>query len=200
MTSAMNPIPVHKRREHVPVEPSYWILIFADLFVFSAMFVAYMLGRYESGISQSIFSQGSQSLNQSIGLLNTIILLTSSFFVAQAVRQFRSGKNQPARLSILLALLCGLGFIFCKIYEYIEKLTQGMTVTSSRFFEFYFTFTGVHLLHVVIGTVLLIVIWQQNDKYKSKEGNMIFIEGVGCYWHMVDLLWLMLFTLFYLIN
>ncbi len=200
MSDSMSEVAVLESPKRVPVEPGFWVLIFGDLLVFSVMFVAFMLRRFESADTQRIFSEGAQLLNPAIGLTNTVVLLTSSFFVARAVVQVRKGETESARKATFLAIVCGLGFISLKLYEYSEKLGQGITVTSSPYFEYYFIFTGIHLFHVVIGTGLLIYLFKRLSTVSQvNQDHLPIEEGVACYWHMVDLLWLMLFALFYLL-
>ena len=188
-------------KKRVPVEPDFWLLIFGDLTVFSVMFVAFMLRRFESAETHTVFSMGAESLNQPIGLTNTLILLTSSYAVVLALSHYRLGDLQRMIRFICIAIICGLGFVFLKIIEYTEKINQGITVTQDRFFELYFTFTGIHLLHVVIGISLLTIVgYRASVKKHDAFTSPGFIEGVACYWHMIDLLWVMLFSLFYLLG
>ncbi|OUS07917.1 hypothetical protein A9Q81_00785 [Gammaproteobacteria bacterium 42_54_T18] len=197
----MQHIDTMNTERRVPVEPDFWLLIFGDLTVFSVMFIAFMLRRFESAETHTVFSMGAESLNQPIGLTNTLILLTSSYAVVLALSHYRSGDLRRMIRSIGIAIVCGVGFISLKIVEYMEKINQGITVTEDRFFELYFTFTGIHLLHVVIGISLLtFVAYRAFVKKQDAFSTPGFIEGVACYWHMIDLLWLMLFSLFYLLG
>ncbi|MCG8669876.1 MAG: cytochrome c oxidase subunit 3 [Pseudomonadales bacterium] len=191
----------NRAEKRVPVEPEFWLLIFGDLFVFSAMFIAFIVARFESEATTQVFIAGSLSLNQAIGLSNTLILLTSSLFVAQGLAYFRANQFRLANRSLLCGIGCGLSFVGLKLFEYIEKYDQGLTVTTSDFFGYYFTFTGVHLLHVVIGISLLgFIVFKIKKQQEQALPSQGLFEGVACYWHMVDLLWLMLFSLFYLLN
>ncbi|OUS32234.1 hypothetical protein A9Q99_01420 [Gammaproteobacteria bacterium 45_16_T64] len=188
-------------KKRTPVEPDFWVLIFGDLTVFSVLFIAFMLRRFESAETHTVFSMGTESLNQSIGLINTLVLLTSSYAVVLALSYYRSGDLNKMIKFTCFAIFCGLGFVCLKIFEYIEKINQGITVTADRFFELYFTFTGIHLLHVLIGISLLtIVAYRMSLKKPDAFTTPGFVEGVTCYWHMVDLLWLILFALFYLLG
>ena len=197
----MQHIDTMNTERRVPVEPDFWLLIFGDLTVFSVMFIAFMLRRFESAETHAVFSMGAESLNQPIGLTNTLILLTSSYAVVLALSHYRSGDLRRMIRSIGIAIVCGLGFVCLKIVEYTEKINQGITVTEDRFFELYFTFTGIHLLHVVIGICLLTTVaYRTFVKKQDAFSTPGFIEGVACYWHMIDLLWLMLFSLFYLLG
>jgi nitric oxide reductase NorE protein len=190
-----------KKGSHVPVEPAFWTLVFGDLLVFGAMFILFIVRRFESSETYQAFIDGSHSLNQGVGFANTLILLTSSFFVARAVTLFRGGKILLAEKELVIGLIFSLGFVALKAYEYFEKVSSGIGVTTSRFYEFYFTFTGIHLLHVVIGAALITyLITRCRAERQGTEGcGLGMFEGVACYWHMVDLLWLILFSLFYLI-
>lgn len=188
-------------KKRTPVEPEFWVLIFGDLTVFSVLFIAFMLRRFESTETHTVFSMGTESLNQSIGITNTLVLLTSSYAVVLALSHYRSGDMRKMIRSTGFAILCGLGFVCLKIIEYAEKINQGITVTEDRFFELYFTFTGIHLLHVVVGISLMaIVVYRMLFRKHDALTTPGFVEGVACYWHMVDLLWLMLFALFYLLG
>lgn len=193
--------PQEQSPKPVPVEPGFWILIFGDLAVFAAMFVAVMWRRFESHDTHDVFVASSQQLNSTLGLINTLVLLTSSYFVARGLIYFRMSQLRLVRLSLASAITCGVAFIIIKALEYAEKVAQGVTVTSNRFYEFYFTFTGVHLLHVVIGTGLLCyLLFAMSQRHLQNPPGSSWFEGVACYWHMVDLLWLMLFALFYMIG
>lgn len=190
-----------QKGRHIPVEPGFWTLIFGDLLVFGVMFIACIIRRYESAETYQVFASGSASLNQDIGFANTLVLLTSSYFVARGVIFYRAGKLKLCQGQLSKGLLLSLVFVVLKAYEYYEKISQGVGVTSSRFYEFYFTFTGIHLLHVLIGAALIVFVKVRcRNEITAGEGNSVaVVEGVACYWHMVDLLWLVLFSLFYLI-
>lgn len=189
-----------KQPKHIPAEPSFWILIFGDLIVFAVMFVAFAWHRNEDATAAREFAAAAKNLNQGIGITNTLILMTSSFCVARALMHLRGRAARASNQLLLWGVLLGVGFISLKLFEYYEKASGGVTVTSNTFYEFYFTFTGVHLLHVVIGVLLLAYVINRNlNTSISPAENVKFLEGVACYWHMVDFLWVMLFTLFYLL-
>ncbi len=186
-----------QRQHHVPVEPGFWVMIFADMTVFATLFAAFVVRRHESPDTFAAFAAGAAELDKGIGLANTFVLLTSSLFVARAVVLFRSGAPSRARTNIISGLVLGIVFVGLKTVEYTQKIAAGITVSTSRFFEFYFSFTGLHLLHVVIGIGLLGFLCARGRD--PEWAGTAVVEGVGCYWHMVDLLWLMLFSLFYLV-
>lgn len=148
----------------------------------------------------AIYRWSAAQLNQGIGLINTVLLLTSSWFVAMAVHAFRARRRSRAGLLLSLALLCGLGFVAMKIAEYVQKVGEGITIATNDFFMFYFMFTGIHLIHVLIGMVVLICMLVVTRKAEAGAGDMAAIEGGGAFWHLVDLLWIILFCLFYLVR
>jgi nitric oxide reductase NorE protein len=174
-------------------EAGIWVLIGGELAAFSAFFLVFA---YYRGLDPQVFSAGHQLLNHKIGLANTLILLTSSLFVAMAVWRVR--EDRPgAVLWLRLALLCGGCFAALKIFEYAEKLKVGITPLTNDFFMYYFAFTGVHLLHVAIGSGALAFAIGVARRGPSANRTMI-VECAATFWHLVDLLWIILFALFYL--
>jgi nitric oxide reductase NorE protein len=185
--------------KHVPVEPGFWVAVFMDLAVFSAFFIAILVRRFESDASYQEFATSAQSLDQGIGLANTLVLVTSSLFVARAVVLLRALETTRARRQLMLGILLGCSFIGLKFYEYYEKLGAGTTATSNDFYNLYFVTTGLHLFHVFIGVLLLTFILKGTGKEIEGGISFAWVEAGGCYWHMVDLLWFVLFALFYLV-
>ena len=177
----------------VPGEAGIWVLIGGELFAFSAFFLVFA---YYRGLDPASFSAGHRLLDHGIGLANTLILLTSSLFVALGVQRVRDGR-EGAAFWFRLGLLCGGAFALLKVVEYGQKFTAGITPLTSDFFMYYFAFTGVHLLHVVIGSGALIFAIGASRRAPSASRTMI-AECAAIFWHLVDLLWIILFALFYL--
>lgn len=177
----------------VPGEVGIWVLICGELLAFSAFFLTFA---YYRGQQPAVFAAGHRLLDHGIGLANTLILLTSSLFVALGVRRIREGQEGAASW-LRLALLCGGMFAALKAVEYGQKLAAGITPLTSDFFMYYFAFTGVHLLHVVIGSGALLFAIAACRSEASASRTMI-VECAGIFWHLVDLLWIILFALFYL--
>lgn len=184
--------------KHVPVEEGFWVAIFAELIVFSVLFIAFLAGRFESDTSYQEFATSAQSLNQEIGLANVFILMTSSLFVARAVVLFRARETVRARKQLLSGMFLGCSFIALKCFEYYEKLEAGITATTNQFYNFYFIITGLHLLHVLIGLLLLNFVFWKYEKKKESSVSFTWVEAAGGYWHMVDFLWFIIFALLYL--
>lgn len=183
-------------RGHIPGEPGLWVLIFGDLLVFGVLFVTYavsLVGDPDAmGLSQ-------QKLSRGLGLANTILLLTSSWFIAHAVNAARRGSPRARRL-ILAALALGTAFVGVKVVEWGGHIGHGDTLNSSSFFTFYFMYTGIHLLHVLIGLGVLTWLSRQCDSSGAWTGPFAVLEGSAVFWHLVDLLWVMLFALLYLLR
>jgi len=181
----------------IPGELGLWIFLLADMSIFALYFWVFI---WNQSLHPEQFLQGQASLNHSLGLLNTVILLSSSYFAAMAVHGART-KNTTAFLrNIKLTIACGLGFGLVKAVEYGEKFDAGLHIASNEFYSFYFAFTGIHMVHVIIGLSLLsytLFSFTTEEKIRQKMAN---IEGTVLYWHMVDLLWVVLFSLIYLLQ
>jgi nitric oxide reductase NorE protein len=177
----------------VPGEPGIWVLVLGELFIFSVFFVTIAA---EHSARPDLFRQAQTTLNHGLGLANTLILLTSSLFVALAVNRLR--ETAPgARPLFFAAMACGTGFAVIKVVEYAEKIRAGVNIASSEFFTLYFAFTGIHLAHVLLGLGVLgfLSAAARSPTVMARSG---LVECGAVFWHLVDLLWIVLFALFYL--
>lgn len=179
---------------HVPGESSMWFFILGDLLIFGVYFVCYMIYR---GQNQELFLQSQQQLNQGVGIINTVVLLTSSLLVALGTEAARAGKSSDGFRLFGFALTCGLAFPFLKMLEWIPKISAGMTPGENLFFMYYYVMTGLHLCHVLLGLVIIGFVMRD---LRSSSPDIKFVESGAMYWHMVDLLWLVLLALFYLMR
>jgi nitric oxide reductase NorE protein len=182
---------------HIPGEPGVWIFLFGDMVVFGVFFATFM---YQRSLAPVMFDESRQSLSIGIGLANTLILLTSSLFVVTAIRAIRSSERVAARWLLVGALVCGLAFVALKAVEYTAKVSQGHTPNQNAFYLYYFILTGLHLFHVLIGIVVLVLLLTQAGRPNLSVNRMAFVEGGACFWHLVDLLWIVLFPLLYLVS
>ncbi len=186
--------PAHRK---VPGEPGIWILITGDLVLFSLLFVLLLHSR---ATDPALFLDSQTRLDQNLGLLNTLLMLSSSWCVAMAVRAARLQiPRAPSRLFIG-AMLCGAGFMVVKYFEYGAKLRVGITPTSNDFFMYYFVYTGIHLIHVVIGMGVLTFLTLYARGAAFTERKIQHLESGATFWHLVDLLWIVLFALLYLVH
>ena len=181
---------------HIPGDLGIWLFVAGDMLVFSAMFMVYAFYR---SAEPALFHLSQQQLNQDFGLANTFLLLTSSWFVVIAVRGARAGFNRLSMGMFAAALMCGLGFLIAKGLEYSEKFDHGITMMTNDFFMYYFVLTGLHGFHVVLGVSgLSYLIWRAR-KPSYDAGDIRVFETGATFWHMVDLLWIILFPLLYLV-
>lgn len=184
--------------EHsLPGELGVWIFVLGDMCIFALFFAVYLFYRTED---LPLFLDSQQTLNQNFGALNTVLLLFSSLFVALAVIDVRDQQGNFAPRLLLLGICCGLGFAVVKFFEYGEKLRAGIGISTNDFYMYYYIFTGIHFIHVLIGLVLLsIMFFAARDGITEPTALRMFESG-GIFWHMVDLLWIVLFPLLYLIR
>jgi nitric oxide reductase NorE protein len=184
-----------KRR--LPGVEGLWVFVMADMTVFAIMFGSFMLGRHHN---PALFEASRHALNPNFGGVNTLILLTSSWFAALALDAVRKSRFGLAQHFIGAAFLCGVAFMVSKAIEYTEKLNAGISLLTNDFFMYYFTLTGIHLFHVVAGNVVLAVLWIKARSRSFDPKRPVVLECGAIYWHMVDLLWIILFPLLYLVR
>jgi nitric oxide reductase NorE protein len=186
-----------RRTGHVPGEEGLWVLIMGDMLVFSIFFATYLVYRAQN---VALYVRSQLSMERGYGLLNTGLLLTSSWFVAIAVSDARAGRRERALRMLLGALACGIGFVISKAFEWGGKIRLGITLNSNEFYTFYYMLTGIHLLHVLIGLVVLSYLLARSRRPAPGAGYVAVMEGGGAFWHLVDLLWIVLFALIYLVR
>ena len=189
--------PAATAERRIPGEPGVWVFLFGDMLVFGAFFATFM---YERSKAPEVFDESRQTLSIGIGLTNTLVLLTSSLLVVTAVRALRSSQRMAARWLLIGALVCGLAFVGLKAVEYTAKVSDGHVPTQNSFYLYYFILTAIHLLHVVVGLGVLILLLTQTRAIELKGTRMALVEGGACFWHLVDLLWIVLFPLLYLVS
>jgi nitric oxide reductase NorE protein len=195
---------MHSRRSanrgpstHWPGEPALWSFIGGDMIVFAVMFIALSHERLHS---KTVFRAGHDTLDQGLGLTNTLLLLSSSWFVASAVAAVRNGRPRLSNPLLSCAILCALAFCGIKAVEYHEKIAAGFTPMTDLFFAYYFVVTGIHLLHVIlaIGVMLVVALRQRRSELQAADG--VLLESAAVFWHLVDILWIFLFALIYMMR
>lgn len=181
----------------LPGDSGVWAFIIADMAAFAMFFLIFTVGRMAA---PELYEDSRQQLDATIGLLNTLILLTSSYVMIRAVESARIANRIGTIRNLVLTILIGLGFAVTKVLEYKAKGAAGIGLTTNEFFTYYFAFTGIHFLHYVIGIAALLMMLAKARADALDDRFRTWIESVGCYWHMVDLLWIMLFPLLYLLK
>lgn len=191
-SSAGSP-PADAQQRRLPAETWLWGFLLADMTVFAMFFGAYL---WDFGEDRTGFVADASHLIVPLGLVNAVVLLTSSYFVVRAVQVHRAGRD-PRRW-LTLTLVGSACFTLIKFTEYGLEIAGGHSLTSSTFFTYYFVLTGLHLMHVAIGSTLLVV-WRRSWRPAAeKPVSTRFAEGAAGYWHMVDLLWIIIFSLVYI--
>lgn len=180
-----------------PGSEGLWTFVFIDMVIFLLIFVTFMGDRLGKA---ALYSASQLQLSVSLGLTNTLILLTSSWMVVEAVRSARAGDARKVSLYLAIAVLLGVAFIGNKIFEYHSKVHGGITPATNAFFSYYYFITFVHLMHVIAGVGFLA---HFQSRARAQAGTPVFqrrLENVGLFWHFVDVLWLFIFALLYLVG
>ena len=170
-----------------------WILIFLELITFGAALIVLVINSKED---PETFHLSRLTLNATFGAMNTIFLLTSGFFMATTVHQFKNNNKQKASFYLKLTMFGGLLFLILKSIEYYLKINSGYTFGYDSFYTFYWLLTGFHVIHVIVGLIILLFMYSGINKSKTILEDL---EASAAFWHMCDLIWLLLFPTLYLI-
>jgi len=170
-----------------------WIIIFLELSTFGIALIAMV---YSSKDEPEIFHSSRLLLNTTIGAVNTVFLIVSGFCMAQSVAYFKRGNLKKSSLFLKLTMLGGLLFLGLKMFEYFHKIDMGYTMGYNTFFTFYWMLTLFHVIHVLVGLVILVSLQYSLNKSKTTLENM---ESSAAFWHMCDLIWILLFPIIYLL-
>ena len=174
-----------------------WLFLGTEILLFGGLFAAYAIFRAKY---PEMFFEQHVELNKKMGAVNTCILIFSSLTMAMGVSAIQRGKQKATAILILITILCGLGFGVVKYFEYSAKFHHHIYPSTSIFFSLYFMMTGLHMLHVFVGLVILSVLFVLTLKGKFSAKYSTPVEVGGLYWHLVDLIWIYLFPLLYLIG
>jgi nitric oxide reductase NorE protein len=183
--------------KRMPGGSDFWVFIAAESLLFGFFFITYIF--YRSG-SIELYNLSQQALNRGMGAFNTAVLIVSSWSVVQALEAVRRDRLRVAPRYLSFSIVLALVFLTVKICEYHDKFHHGINLTTNDFFMFYFVLTMIHMVHVIVGTVVLIVLRQGIVQGKYHRDNMNSLEMGASYWHLVDLLWIFLFPLLYLLR
>lgn len=188
------------RTPPLPVESGIWVVVFGELSIFTLFFSVFL---YYRALSPELFAASSATLDQGLGALNTVILLTSSWFVASAVTAIQqAGGRERALRYFSCALACGAAFVLVKVFEYGGALRDGVNVLTDEFFMFYFMLTGIHLMHLLVGMALLgaTALQLRGSLATGNATSNTLVGFSSCFWHMLDIVWIVLFPLLYLLQ
>ncbi len=190
-----------------------WLFLVTEVLFFGGLFTGYTV--YRTRFPHA-FAAGSHDLEIVLGTINTAVLICSSLTMALAVRSAQLGKKRLIQLFIVLTMVLGLAFLGIKGYEYHHawsehhlpgagysfdgSSTSNFAHHTELFFWFYFGMTGLHAFHMIVGECVLLFVFIMAGRGKYTQKNYNFVEGMGLYWHFVDIIWIFLFPLLYLIH
>ena len=184
-------------KQGLPGDLAMWIFIYAELLVFGVFFLGYAFAR---AYHVEMFNAGQATLNKEYGALNTFVLITGSYFVVRAVAAIKEDRTRDCVRWLAAGLASGGVFLGVKVLEYADKFVAGYDLDTNTFFMFYFALTGFHFMHVILGMVILafVLLKARRDGYSAAEHHGV--ESGASYWHMVDLVWVVLFPLLYVMK
>lgn len=185
-----------------------WLFIFTELLLFGGLFIVYAIYRF---MNPEAFKLAGHELNMTIGALNTVILLVSSMTIAMSTSAIQKKNKGLTVLLLEITIMLALIFLINKYFEWGVKFEHGIWPGSEHlindmsqgeilFFGLYFVMTGLHALHIVIGMIIIIVALRRVQNGTVNADRPSLLENAGLYWHLVDLIWIFLFPLFYLIH
>ena len=218
MTDQAHPVEHHHDEEGTRL--GFWLFLYTELFLFAAFFLIYAV--YRSAHIEE-FKQAAESLNTTIGTVNTIILLTSSLTMVLSLDALKNGSVKLAKTLLMLTVALGLGFLIIKGFEWNAKFEHHLFLQTATdiaagkgsplltpgeemlpdgqvlFFGLYFIMTGIHALHIIIGGIWMLMVYFWISKGSIHPDNPGVLERCGLYWHLVDVIWIFLFPLYYLV-
>jgi cytochrome c oxidase subunit III len=194
-------------RDYVGAKMGMWLFLLSEILLFGGLFLLYSAYRYKNPLE---FHHASRELDVLLGTLNTIILLTSSLTMALSVSSIQKGNRKLSTCLLVTTIFLGLLFLMNKGLEWTLKMDHGIYPSSPTllgrakgeilFFGLYYVMTGLHGLHVLAGVVVLAVMLRYTVTQRVNQGGFVSLENSGLYWHLVDIIWIFLFPLFYLIT
>ena len=196
-----------EHRDDIGSRFGMWLFIFTELLLFAGLFITYAIFRYKN--SQA-FHLAAEELDTFIGAVNTILLLASSATIAMSITAIQQKKKILSLALMGFTMLVGIIFLVNKYFEWGLKFEHGLYPGSQilqgfgkgevLFFGLYFFMTGLHGLHIIIGLIFIGFVFYYVIKDKITHDNFVLLENAGLYWHLVDIIWIFLFPLFYLIT
>ena len=184
-----------KDPEQIPGGGDMWFFVLFESLVFTSYFCVYLYSRTQH---EHAFLEAQSALNLPLGVLDTVVLLTSSWAIASCVHNSRAGRYRVANRLAIAAVGLGVIFSALKLVEWVRLIHEGNTFTSSYFMQYYFFLTGMHAIHLLIGFVALgVLLYRLSD---SQRGPQESIEACATYWHTVDLFWVLIFAMLYVVR
>ncbi len=182
---------------HPPGDLAIWVFILAELLAFGVFFTTYVVTRMKN---VPLFDEMQLTLDRNAGALNTILLITGSWCVARSVAAIKLDHGKASARWLLWGILAGAGFLVVKVFEYSAKFAAGVNLATNTFYMFYLSLTFFHFMHVILGMVILLAVWLKARKGGYTAADHHGLETGASYWHMVDLVWIVLFPLVYVMR
>ena len=173
-----------------------WIFVFIELIVFGAVLVYFS---YQKGLSPELFTASQKQLSLGHGLMNTLLLITSGYCIAEATRCYDGDRRQPAARWVAGAWLLGGGFMVIKWQEYGKKIAEGIHFSTNPFFGYYWLITLFHAVHVLLGLFFLAVLFYKLYTDRPFAEEDAGVHTIAVYWHMCDLIWVLVFPILYIL-
>jgi nitric oxide reductase NorE protein len=192
-----NTIASHEIHATPPGDLAIWFFIFAELLAFGIFFVAYAFARAHN---VDMFNESQKHLNITSGAINTLVLITSSYFMVRAVAAIKQNISLECIRWISAAIGMGGIFLVIKLFEFHAKFSAGISLSTNTFYMFYLSLTIFHFMHVILGMVILAAVLLKARAGGYSAENHTGVETGASYWHMVDMLWIILFPLVYVIH
>lgn len=180
-----------------PGDLAIWFFIMVELATFGAFFAAYAFTRLNH---IELFDTYQQQLDTRAGLINTLALITSSYFVVRAIHAIRHDRALACARWLWAAIALGAVFVAVKLFEFSVHVGAGVTLSTNVFYMFYLSLTFFHFMHVLLGMVILAVVAVKAGRAAYSAAQHTGVETGASYWHMVDLVWLILFPLVYVMR
>lgn len=181
--------------ERVPGEGDMWFFVVFESLIFTAYFCVYLYARTQH---PRAFLAAQSAVTLPLGILQTILLLTSSWAMARCVQEARAGRYRSAQRLAMVTAGLGVAFLACKVTEWVRLIGDGHTFSSSEFMQHFFFLTAMHAIHLLIGFVTLgVIVRQLADPQRRSQQT---IETCSTYWHTVDLFWVLIFALLYIVR
>lgn len=180
-----------------PGDLAIWFFIFAELLAFGVFFGSYAFARAHN---VELFNHSQLLLNRESGAINALVLITSSFFVVRAVAAIKQGFSRQCANWLGGAIALGAVFVVVKLFEFHAKFSAGISLSTNTFYMFYLSLTIFHFMHVILGMVILAAVMLKARRGGYSVEHHTGVETGASYWHMVDLVWVILFPLVYVIR
>lgn len=190
-------VPQHisEQSRRVPGQPDMWLFVLFETLLFTGYFSVYLVSRTQD---RELYLASQADLDLRIGVFNTIVLLTSSWAIARCVQASRHGSYRSAVRFAAATVFLGVVFVVVKVFEWVLEIGMGNTFTSDEFFQHYFFLTSLHCIHVLIGFIVLGVVLYQ--LWSPVRRSQQLVETGATYWHTVDLLWVLIFAMLYVVR